>query len=97
MKKPIINDATLLDAAKRAQREGGSFTEMYQTSASVTGLLELLAKLTGYSGEPPSDTNWSAIANLIEECARRNTSVEAALLNLMNAETAIADTAAGGR
>lgn len=89
--RPNEADAKLLEAARRARSEGGSFTEMYQTAASVTGLLELLAKLTGSSTEPPANTNWSAVANLIEETARRSMSVEAALFYLMSVESEAGD------
>lgn len=79
-------DKRLLEAARKALHEGQSFQEMYQSVAAANGLLELLSHLTGDSGEPADNVNWCAVANLVEECARRLNPAEAALYQLYEYE-----------
>lgn len=69
----VKDDAALIDAARRAQHEAGSFTDAFRSIGMIDGSLEILHHLLNASGEPPDDVNWSSVGSLIDGLRRRST------------------------
>jgi hypothetical protein len=65
------DDAALLKAARKAQHEGGSFTEMFQTVTAVNGTIEVLYQMIRPTGDAPDDVNWTVVADLLDDARRR--------------------------
>jgi len=79
-------DRDLLKAARAAQHEGGSFTEMFNTVTTVNGAIEVLYQMIQPRGDVPEEVNWTCVADLLDDCRRRLGSVYCALHQLESFE-----------
>lgn len=87
------DDEALLKAARYAQREAGSFEEMFNTVTTVNGTIEVLFQMIRPSGRAPKNVNWTVVCDLLDDARRRLGPVYSATAKLRTYERDIEEEA----